>query len=135
MANVTCAPSLSAQGWITDTASKADILLAWFFEAVKSETYLYGNNISNLQWLIEEYGSSIVDLTARIGSTLEVYLGRYYDHVVATVSSDDNAANLTGEITITIHCTLTDNGQQYSLGKLLQINNSIVTNIININNG
>ena len=128
-------PSLSPAGWVTDVATKADILMAWFFESIKSQTYIYGSNVSNLQWLIEEYGSNTMTLTSQISSTLEIYLGRYFDFVSATVTADDTPSNLNGSITITIHCLITDNGIQYSLGKLLQVSDSTVIDIININNG
>ena len=128
-------PSLSPSGWITDIAAKADALMSHFFESNKSQSYIYNNNVSNLQWLIEQYGSDSIDLTTQMTSTLEKYLGRYFDLVTVTVTSDDNAKNLSGSVTIKIHCLVTQGGVQYSLGKLLQISNSTVTKIFDINNG
>jgi len=135
MVNITPVPSLSPAGWVTAAAEKIDVLLSHFFESVKSQTYIYGDNVTNLQWLIEQYGHSIVDLVQQMTTSLDVYLGRYYDRVVTTVTSNDDADNLNGSVTITIHCSVTDAGVQYSVGKLLQINNSTVINIINANNG
>lgn len=134
MSTIIPVPSLSAAGWITSPAEKADALFAHFYESEKSQTYLYGGNVSNLQWLIEQYGHNVIELAAQIRSTIELYLGRYYDAVNAQVTHNDNEDNPTNSITLSIHCDVTENGKLYSFGKLLNVTNSKIEKIININN-
>ena len=128
-------PSLSSLGWITDSGNKADMLLAHFFESEKSQTFLYGSNVSSLQFIIQQFAGSIDNMLANIKSTLETYLGRYYDLVSATVSSDAATTDQSGSVTITIRCRVSECGNTFDVAKSISVVNSKITKIININNG
>lgn len=127
-------PSLSMAGWVNDPTNKSDLLMSHFFEADKAQTYLYGQNISNLQWIIEQYGSNINDVTQQMRYALETYLSRYYDTVIVDVSSDDNASNLTLKVELKIYCKVTDGGKDYVFGKILTVASSKIQKIISMNN-
>lgn len=134
MSNIIPVPSLSAAGWIVSSAEKADALLSHFYESEKSQSYLYGQNITNCQWLLEQYGNNIIEITSQIRSALQVYLGRYYDAVNVEVTNDDNADNPSGKITLHIYIDVTEDGKTYSMGQLLNITNSKIQKIIRLNN-
>ena len=133
MTTVIPVPSLSAAGWVTDASGKADALLSHFFEAYKSQSYLYKDNVTSLQWLIEHYGHDSTELNIKITSALENYLGRYYDSVVVSVEISDIAE--TSNTMITLHCSVIDNGTTYSIGKLLEVSDSSIVKIVTSNNG
>lgn len=135
MSSKICVPLLSSQGWITDPGAKADILLSHFFESNKSQSLIYGKNVSSLQWIIQRYSGSISDMVKELTYALENYLGRYYVASVVTVISDDNTANLNTQVTLTLHCDVIEDGITYSIGKLLQISDSKLSKITTINNG
>lgn len=127
-------PSLSTSGWITSPSEKFDSLFSHFYLSDLNQSYLYGNNVANLQGLVEQYSPDITTLTSKIRTVLESYLSRYCDSVTVDVNSNDNIANTTGNIALTLHCLVTDNGVQYSLGRLLNVTNAKITSVINLNN-
>ena len=129
-------PSLSPAGWISDPAAKADALLSYFFTSMYSQTLIYANEVSSLQYLLQQYGSDVNQLTVQIEKTLNKYLGRYYDLASVTVTNDVNdLTNITSTANISIFCSITENGQTYSIGNLLKVSNSKVNSISSINNG
>ena len=134
MSTIIPVPSLSLAGWIRSPAEKADALFSHFYESEKAQTVLYGDKVTNLQWLIEQYGSDIVNLLGKLRDALQQYLGAYYDTVNADVSSNDNAENTNGNINITVYIDVTEGGKSYSFGKLLNITDSKIQKIIALNN-
>jgi hypothetical protein len=127
-------PTLSPAGWVFATAEKADFLISHFFEADYIQSYLYAGRISNIQWLIEQYGNDITNFSNQLRRTLDTYLGRYYQVVNIVITTDDNATNLTDKVSVGIQCDVTENGTTYSIGRLLNIQNSIVETIVKLNN-
>jgi hypothetical protein len=132
---ITPLPMFAASGWTTASAQKADGLLSHFFESDYYQSNLYAGNISNLQYLIQQYGLNIVDLINNVRTTLENYLGRFYQQAVVTVTSNGNDPTYDGsQLTLTISATVTEQGQQLSFGYLVSAANSIISNIARINN-
>jgi hypothetical protein len=129
-------PTLSAAGWVTSPAEKADMLFSHFYESDKFQTYLYGKNITNLQWLVEQYGHDITILTQQMRASLEVYLTRYYPEGVAinVTSSDDETLSAAGKIELRLYCTVNEGGRVYSFGRLIQATNSKIDQIVKLNN-
>ena len=134
MQNIIPVPVLSPSGWVTDLSNKADALMAHFFESNKSQTQIYGKNITSLQWLVEQYGHDVTQLSLQLRSALENYLSRYYISSVVNINNDNTATNLSGSVTISIHAIVNENGTQYSIGYLLGISNLKITKIMKINN-
>lgn len=130
MANPICAPTLSPQGWVTDVNNKADVLLSWFYESMYSQSYVYGNKVSSLQYLLQKYGNNITIFIQKLQDALELYLGRYYDVATATVTSDStDITNLGTTSIVRIHCSVMEGGITYSMGGLLTVANSKITSI------
>lgn len=124
-------PTLSGSGWLRSREEKADALLAHFYESDKLQSNIYGDNVSSLQWIIEEHGKDIVKVIELLEDTLNIYLGRYYDAVNTTVSETVNSNN---EVTLRIYCRVSDGGKEYSFGNLLSIKNSKMIKVMNLNN-
>ena len=130
MANPICAPTLSPQGWVTDVNNKADVLLSWFYESMHSQSYVYGDKVSSLQYLLQKYGNNITIFIQKLQDALELYLGRYYDVATATVTSDStDITNLGTTSIVRIHCSVMEGGITYSMGGLLTVANSKITSI------
>lgn len=127
-------PSLSPAGWIKSPSEKIDTLLAHFFESMKSQTALYGNNVTSLADIVNKYGNNPIKLGTEIKLALETYLGRYYTSATVTVTNDDGPSNLNGVITLKLFAEVVDGGTTYSVGKLLETNNSKVTKITKLIN-
>jgi len=132
---ITPVPVLSSAGWITDPSGKIDALLAHFYESMKSQTLLYGNNVSSLQYLLQQFGNSPNDLAQNLERTLEKYLGRYYDLATASVNADITSTDNGSGYGLNVYCSITENGKAYSVGNLLKISNAKLASVIKINNG
>ena len=129
-------PSLSLAGWVTSPAEKADLLFSHFYASDKSQTFLYGDNVSNIQWLIEQSAHDIVGLVENMERELTRYLGAYYSAVSVEVTSDETQGTaMDNRVTIRLWCSVTENdGTTYSFGKLLPIVDSKIQKIVNWNN-
>jgi len=125
-------PTLSSAGWVTAFADKADKIMAHFFEAEKSQTFIYGSNVSSLQWLVQEYGNRPVAMTQELREALERYLKRYYTGVIVDVAIRDDG---TPRYELRVSIQVTEEGRNYSFGKELQMNNGALAKIIDLNNG
>jgi hypothetical protein len=124
-------PSLSSAGWVTAPADKADLIMAHFFEAEKSQTFLYGDNVTSLQWLVEQFGNNPTSMTQELRDALNVYLNRYYTGVIVNINVVDDG---TPRYELRVFIQVTEDGKQYSFGKLLQVTNSKISKIISLNN-
>lgn len=127
-------PTLNVAGWVNSPNEKVDSLLAHFFESLKSQTAIYGDNVTSLQYLVEHYGNKPSELSTRMQAALEAYLGRYFQSAVVDITHDDNAANITSSVALTISASVMENGARYSIGKLLEISNSKISKITALNN-
>lgn len=132
-------PTLTAAGWVRSPADKADALMSHFYESDKFQTYLYGQAVTNVQWLIEQHGHDVLTLCTRMREALEDYLNRYYDAALVQVTSDDNPSynetpNQSSKITLRLVITVTDGGRDYSFAKLIQASDSKFERIVDLNN-
>jgi hypothetical protein len=125
-------PTLSPVGWARSPEDKAFFLFSHFYESEKNQTRVYGNNVSNLQWLNAEYGTDIPEFCAQLRKTLTDYLGRHFDSVNVDVTSDMNT-NPGSQINIKVSSSVFENGIKYSFGHLVQQNGKVVKLLTLIN--
>lgn len=125
-------PSLSTAGWVTTPSDKADLLFSHFFEAEKSQTYLYGQNVSSLPYLVEQNGNNVASMVQALRLTLQRYLQAYYTGVQVDINVVEDA---TPRYELQVYASVVEDGKQYSFGKLLQVANSKISKIIDLNNG
>lgn len=132
-------PTLSSNGWVRAPADKADYLLAHFYESDKRQTYLYGENVTNLQWLIEQYGHDIILVCQEVRRAVQLYLSRYYDTADVQVTSDTEPGyttvpNDTSFVRLRMVCTVTEEGKEYSIAKLIEISDGKFKKVVNLVN-
>ncbi len=128
-------PMFAMSGWTTSVNEKAAGLLAHFFESDAYQSNLYAGNITNLQFLIQQYGDDILTLIAQVRLALENYLGRYYSSVTAIVSSNGTDITFTGgALSLVIGATIVEAGVTYSFGYEATTVDGIITQIEAINN-
>jgi hypothetical protein len=129
-------PSLSSAGWVVSPAEKADLLISHFYASDKSQTFLYGSNVANLQWVIEQSAHDIVNLVALLERELVRYLSAYYSNVTVEVASDETLGTvIDNRVTLRVYASVTENdGTTYSFGKLLNVVDSKIASIVNLNN-
>lgn len=127
-------PCLSLAGWVSSPSEKADALIAHFYESDKAQTLIFGDHVSNLQYVVEQYGHDIIALQQNLRIVLETYLGRYYDAVNVEIQSNNSMSDPVAKIELRVYADVTDGDQHYSFGKLLMISNSKIEKIASLNN-
>jgi hypothetical protein len=128
-------PSISDRGWITAVPEKVDLLLSYFFESDSIQTYLYYGHVTNIQNILQKYGNNVPQLCVQLRSMLEPYFAGYFDSAVVEVNANnDPSVNPTNEVTLTIIATIADGGTEYSLGSLVQVNDSSFQRVMGIIN-
>jgi hypothetical protein len=127
-------PSLSEDGWVNTPSLMGDYLISHFFVSDYSQTQLYLNQVSSFPYLIQKYQNDLPGLLTAIQTTLNTYLGRYFSNVVVEASQYPNPTN-SGSIGINLFVGFTgSDGVSYNLSKIIQIVNSKIESIINLNN-
>lgn len=128
-------PSLSEDAWVTGGAKQGDYLFSNFMIVDKSQTYLYDGLISSFPWIVANNKGDIPGTLSAVRTTLSTYFGRYFHDVVVDVS-DSTAKETPSTVQLSIYISYMDkNNKQYVLGKMIQMQDTIVKKIININNG
>jgi len=126
-------PTLSPNGWVNTPEGKTDILMSHFFVSEESQSYLYAGNITSLPAIINKYCNDIDKCCSAIAGSLEEYLARYFDMATAEVTSDVRTVTGTS-VSISVYCSIVDQGMQYSVGHLINVTDSKINKIIKLNN-
>ena len=128
-------PTLSDDGWVNASIKTADYLLSSFFISDFSQTYIYHGNVSSLPYIIQANQGDILKTCGETRNVLETYFSRYFNNVVVEVTEVPNKEDPTAVgLGIYIKFTDTDN-KEHILGKILEIANTSIKKIIDINNG
>lgn len=131
----TVVPTLSSVGWAKSPAEKADALLAHFYEADYYQTYLYSGQVTNVQYVMEQYGHDVILVAQQLRESLHTYLSRYYDLVNIDVTSEPMTEPvLTNGYQLRVFCQVTENGKEYSFGQSIVAANSKIEKVIKLNN-
>jgi hypothetical protein len=126
--------SLSDKGWIHDVKPKADKLMGYYMTSNYSQSNLFFGEIVSLPKQIQEHNSDPVALRELIRSDLERILGRFYDSVSVDVSTSLANQDDPGRLNVTVQALVAQDGQTYSLGRLIESVNGKVVKIIKLNN-
>lgn len=127
-------PTLSSSGFVSGIAEKADRLMSYYFTSEASQSNLYRGEITSLPKQIQLLGNDVSALSERIRTELERLFGNYFDGVEVVVNTDIPNPIDPNRINVTVSATLIDGSQQYSLGRLINVVNSRIAKIIDINN-
>jgi hypothetical protein len=133
---ITPVPTLSTQGWVVDLSSKIDFLLGHFISTDKEQSNTYKDYLSNLQSIIEEHQGDPLSTGDKIARTIQTYLGKYYQNVVAEARfSLNNEVESQTIVKITLSLNFTEEGAQYTANRLLTYYNGKFKEITEANNG
>lgn len=128
-------PTLSPEGWVQSTAEQADYLISHFFASEYSQSHLYNSNVSSFQYIIQNAQGDMSRTVSELKSTLSFYYGRYFDNVIVEANYEQLPLD-SSKVNITLYISFNDkSGKEFILGKTLELINSKISKIININNG
>lgn len=128
-------PTMSSIGWINTLAEKADYQISVFVTAEFSQSVLHYGKIPSLQYLLKQYAQRPLELEANLRTVLEAIMSTAFPgqaQTTVTVEADEsNPSNLT----IRLQAFITQNGQQYMVGRMVQYESSRIVSISKIVNG
>lgn len=128
-------PTLSTSSWVTDISEKADRLLSNFFVSQHSQSQMFHGHITSLTYLVQQYGHDNIALVRETKAALVTYLNSYFDEATVDATTDIPNEDDPGRTNLTIDVVVTQGGERYTLGKLIQVVNSTIAEIVSINNG
>lgn len=120
-------PSLSASGWLTGLAERADHVMASYLTSDHSESYLY--KVYSLAWHVQQYGHDELKLKDRVQTDLNELFSRHFGEVTVDVSVDQPAQDDPNRINLQLDVVVYDGDKQYSLGRLIKATRSKVVEV------
>lgn len=122
-------PTLTAGGWATDVGEKADKLMGHYLASDHSQTTLYGDNVVSLAYHVQQTTDSDQALKDLVNRDLTLYFRRYFDDVIVNCDVDHPDPVDSNKYTLNINVRFSQDGTTYSLGREIQVQNSVVTKI------
>lgn len=126
-------PTLSSSGWIEEVAEKADRVMSYFFVSEYSQSEIFKGNVTSLPHLIQQFGNDPLVLREEVTRKLQGLLERYFEEAVVTteITNEDQPAS---RIDLEISVRVREDGESYSLAKLVKTVNGKVEEFIRVNN-
>ena len=134
-------PTLTSEGWVSEPYKKADFLLGHFFVSEASQSNTFAGNISSLPYLVQNFGSTPKEFALAVENNVTTLFNRYYVDTAGntTISvkasiknADDSSIN---RYELVLDASIIINGVNYVLGRVVDVENSIIKNISDLNNG
>ncbi len=127
-------PSLSTDGWVTNTVMKSDYLLSHFFTAERSQSPLFPKNVTSFAWILQEYRGDMVTTARETQLALTNYFGAYFPTAEVEVVAKDETPGST-QVGLQIYVRVVDaDNKEFILAKLAEIVDAKIVNILSINN-
>ena len=127
-------PSLSPDGWITNSEAQADLMFSHFFASDYSQTYIYASHVSSFAYVLQKAQGDMSYTCTLLRQTLQEFFGHFFTSVVVEVKEDANPTG-TSAASLSIYVQFTDSeGDTISLGKVIQNMGTKLQSIINLNN-
>lgn len=131
----TIVPSLSARGWASNISDKADLLMSYYFSTDYLQSVMWLGTVTSFQRTLEEHHHRPDKLREMLEMQLEDYLSRYFEAVEIQVKMTTPDHNKPNELMIEFSVKVQQDGQTYSLGRVIQTIDSTIQKMFDINNG
>lgn len=127
-------PTLSTAGFVSDTPTMLDRMLAYYLTSDFSQSNIFKGKILSLQKQIQSYQHDRRQLETQIRDDLIGYFGSVSDSASVKVTTELPNPDDPNRINVTVDAVVVKNGVNYSLGRLIETQDSITRKIINLNN-
>lgn len=128
-------PTMGIKGWINHPEDKADYIIACFMEANQSTTVSHRDQNITLQYLLKVYANRMLELEDKLQDVLDDMLKTTFNQQSsANVTVDADAAD-PSKFTINFTGNVITDEKVFTVGWLVQFQNSNVLKIARINNG
>jgi hypothetical protein len=128
-------PTLTPSGFVSDIPTMIDRMMAYYLTSDYSQSNIFQGKIVSLQKQMQAYQHDTTLLTNNMREELEGYFGSIADSVTVDVSTDVPNPDDPNRINVRVSIDVVKNGKQYSVGRLIQTQNSITQRIFDSNNG
>ena len=128
-------PSLSSHGWTDSPVITGDMLMAHFFVAEYSQSYIYRGYVASWPYIVQNNTENLETYASELKKALEVYFSRYFNSVVvdAAVITDPTDNN---QQAISLYLEYVDYaGQKQILSKLASFIDGKFAKLTSMNNG
>lgn len=119
--------------YLSDVISISDYLLSCYFKSLNSQSYIYSGNIKSLVWDLAKANNNINELQSRVQQSVESLFRPYFDVVAVSIVVKEDPIEV-NSLTLGITIQVTDENKNYDIGYQLLLKNSIVQNVMKINN-
>lgn len=128
-------PALSADGWVSTPLKILDYLIADFYEAEASQSYLFMGSISSLPDILRRNNGDITRSATEVQATLTRYLSRFFTDVVVE-AAEHNKLNDTDTPndsfmggSMRLYVTAVKDGQELKLYDLVRTTGTLIQDI------
>lgn len=128
-------PTMGIKGWINATSDVADYVVACFLSANPSQTVLFREETTSLPYLLKIYANRPNELEIQLQDHLDKKLKAAFGYESYANVTLDNDIDDDTKYTINFTGFIVTDSKSYTLGWMVQIQNSRVVKIAKINNG
>lgn len=128
-------PTMSSIGWVNTLAEVADYEISTFITAEHSQSVLHYGKIPSLQYLLRQYANRPLELEAALRTTLDGIMNTAFPGQVESQVTVEASSSNPSNLTIRLQATITKNGGQHQIGRVVQYENSKIVKIANVVNG
>jgi hypothetical protein len=128
-------PTLTTAGFVSDVPTMIDRMLAYYIASDFSQSNLFQGKILSLQKQMQAYQYDNNQLITSVREELEGYFGSIADSVTVEVSTDLPNPEDPNRINVRVSVIVVKSGKQYSIGRLIETQDSITQRIFDANNG
>lgn len=126
--------TLSLAGFVTDMPTMIDRMFSYYLTSDYSQSNIFNGKILSLQRQIQAYQHDRMLLINNIREELEGYFNSVADSSTIKVTLEDPNPDDPNRLNITLAAMVVKNGKAYSVGKLIETQDSKILQIIHLNN-
>lgn len=128
-------PTMQAVGWVGDLANAADASLAAFLTTNTSTSVLHRDQNTSMQYILKESGGNMLILEDQLQVKLQEKLQTIFGPNASATVTVDALAGKPDQFNIRfVGVVYGDDGKAYTVGRLVQFEDSKIINIANLNN-
>lgn len=128
-------PTMSVKGWIDHPEDKADYVIACFLETNYSMTVVHRDQNESLQHLLQQHANHMYDLEQILQDKLDAKLKASFNQQSYSVVTVNESTEKPGQFTIEFTGYVVTDSKTYTVGWMVQFQDSRVMKIAKINNG
>jgi hypothetical protein len=128
-------PTLSTQGWVDDLPTMVDRQLAYYYVSDYNQTFFFPGQVYSLGRDLQISGGKVEILMDLIKTNITALLKEISGNVRVEASCPDFDDETSGRKAINVRMAIEYNGQELLVGRVLEIRNGKLANVLRMNNG